>query len=504
MTARDAVEIERKFDVDESTEFPTFAGLPGVESVAEPVEFELDAIYFDTEDLALARAQIALRRRTGGEDQGWHLKTVLDADARQELHEPLGSDPSAVPERLLRQVRVHARDHAVVPVVRLRTIRVVRRLLDAGGRVLAEVCDDRVRADRLVAEATSQSWREWEVELVGGHRDLLEAAEAELATAGVTPSAHSSKLARALGDPPRISSAALLPGGKSSAGQVLRAYVEANVRMLWAEDPRVREDQPDAVHQLRIALRRLRSALRTFRPLVDREVANGLRGELKWVAGTLGAARDLQVLHERIGALLEAEPAELILGPISARIREQSEADLRTAGVAGRASLDDPRYFRLLDSLDSFLASPPLTSAASEPAKRLVPQLLERDWKRLRSRVRASQRAAPGPERDLALHEVRKSAKQLRYAAEASAPVHRTRASRIAAAAEEIQTILGEHHDSVVARQVLLAWSAEAHLRGEDGFTYGRLHALEQQAATDAESRFRDAWKRFPRPSSKR
>ncbi|MHC5797777.1 CYTH and CHAD domain-containing protein [Lacisediminihabitans sp. FW035] len=504
MTGQDAVEIERKFDVDDSAQLPTFDELPGVESVAEAVEFELDAVYFDTEDLALAAAHIALRRRSGGEDQGWHLKTVLDADTRQELHEPLGKDPLAVPERLLRQVRVYVRDRAVIPVARLRTRRVVHRLLDAGGGVLAEVCDDYVRADRLLPESTTRTWREWEVELVAGHGDLLDAAEAKLASVGVKPSAHSSKLARALGELRQVSPTAPRPGGTGSAGHVLLAYLETSVRMLQREDPRVREDQTDAVHQFRIALRRLRSALRTFGPLVDPQAAKGLRAELKWMAGTLGAARDLQVLHQRISSLVAAEPSELIIGPICSRIAEHAAADLHNARLTGLASLDDSRYFRLLDSLDSFLVSPLLRGAASEPARRIVPHLIEQDWKRLRSRVQASQRAAQGTERDLALHDVRKSAKQLRYAAEAAAPVHRKSASRVAAAAEEIQTILGEHHDSVVARQVLFQWGADAQLRGEDGFTYGRLHAIEQAAATDAEKRFRRSWKRFPRPSSKK
>src|ERR1019366_8372380 len=139
MTAQDAVEVERKFDVNESTELPSFEGLPGVESVADPVEYELDALYFDTKDLELAASHISLRRRSGGEDEGWHLKTIIGSDARQELHELLGSDPVKVPQRLSRQVRVHVRDRPLIPAARVRTRRIVYRLLDAGAGVLAEV-----------------------------------------------------------------------------------------------------------------------------------------------------------------------------------------------------------------------------------------------------------------------------------------------------------------------------------------------------------------------------
>ena len=501
MAIQDAVEIERKFDVDESSVLPAFDRLPGVASVEDPVEYALEATYFDTADLVLATSRITLRRRTGGEDEGWHLKTLLNSDTRQEFREPLGSDPITVPERLLRRVRVHVRDRALVPVVRLQTRRIVHRLLDADGAVLAEICDDRVRADRFVPEAETQQWREWEVELVGGDPDLLDAAQSLLDTSGVTPSAHVSKLARALGDlpgarpsaPPRVT-------GKSAAGDVLLAYVDTNVRMLWSEDPRVREDEPDSVHQMRIALRRLRSALTTFRPLVDADVANFLRGELKWMAGTLGAARDLQVLHQRLRDLIAAEPPELLLGPVSDRIDSQLGADSEAARRSGLESLDDQRYFRLLDALDSFLTASPLKRPAAEPAHGIVPDLIDRQWKRLRARVRESKKAATGSPQDLALHEVRKSAKQLRYAADAAGPVDRKAALRPAAAAEEVQTILGEHQDSVVARTHLLRWATEARLRGENTFSYGRLHAREEAAAHDAEERFRQAWRRFPRP----
>jgi CHAD domain-containing protein len=504
MTAQDAVEVERKFDVNESTELPSFEGLPGVESVAGPVEYELDALYFDTEDLELAASHISLRRRSGGEDEGWHLKTIIGSDARQELREPLGSDPGTVPQRLSRQVRVHVRDRPLIPAARVRTRRIVYRLLDAGGGVLAEVCDDHVRADRLVPEPKSQSWREWEIELVDGDRHLLDAADSVLTSSGVSPSVHDSKLARALGDLPKTPSCEPRPDGKGAASQVLLAHIDATARTLWTEDPRVREDEPDSVHQFRIALRRLRSVLRTFRPLIDREVADNLRGELKWMARTLGAARDLQVLHERMNAQIATEPPELIVGPVSARIDEQFSADYQAARVAGLTSLDDGRYFRLLDALDSFIASPPLRGSASKPARRIIPDLIEIEWKRLQALVRDSETAAPGTPRDLALHEVRKGAKNLRYAADAAAPVLNKAASRVAGAAEEIQTILGDHQDSVVARELLRRLADEARLRGEDGFSYGRLHALEQGDAEDSEKRFRHAWRRFPRPSGKK
>jgi inorganic triphosphatase YgiF len=95
----------------------------------KPVEHRLEAEYFDTQDLRLASAQVTLRRRTGGEDAGWHLKLPSATDERTEFHEPLGKVEEGVPEPLLKLVRVHTREQALGPVARLKTRRVVHRLL---------------------------------------------------------------------------------------------------------------------------------------------------------------------------------------------------------------------------------------------------------------------------------------------------------------------------------------------------------------------------------------
>ncbi|CAN5325231.1 CYTH and CHAD domain-containing protein [soil metagenome] len=484
---------------------PAFDGLPGVFAIEAPVEFTLDATYFDTSDLALAARRLVLRRRRGGDDAGWHLKSPLGAGERQELREPLGNDAADIPERLLRSVRVHARDSELIPVVRLQTRRTAYRLLGASGTVLAEFSDDRVRADRLVGEPHSESWREWEVELVDGDPALLDAVQSMLATAGIQLAGYVSKFARALGDrhPRERPSAPSRPTRRSSAGQILLAYADEQVRVLWEQDPLVREDVPESVHEMRVALRRLRSALATFRVLIDAHSAQRLREELKWVAGVLGAARDLEVLRQRLGDLISAEPPELVLGPVARRIDEQLATSYRDAHLAAMTALSSTRYFRLLDSLDSLLAEVPSTPLWSEPARELVPGLIAREWKRMRTAIEAAERAPAGTPRDLALHEVRKSAKRLRYAAEAATWVHPKPARRLAAAAAEVQTILGEHHDSVVSRGLLRRWAAEADLRGESGFSYGRLDALEQWHAAESDAQFARAWSRFPGPSLK-
>ncbi|KQN86585.1 CYTH domain-containing protein [Arthrobacter sp. Leaf69] len=118
MAATRVVEIERKFDVEEEALLPSPRDLPGVARVDRPVEHRLEAEYFDTEDLRLASAQITLRRRTGGEDAGWHLKLPAGPDERTEFREPLGEQADSIPDTLRGLVRVHTRDRALVPVLR--------------------------------------------------------------------------------------------------------------------------------------------------------------------------------------------------------------------------------------------------------------------------------------------------------------------------------------------------------------------------------------------------
>jgi CHAD domain-containing protein len=160
--------------------------------------------------------------------------------------------------------------------------------------------------------------------------------------------------------------------------------------------------------------------------------------------------------------------------------------------------LDGVRYFRLLDALEALFAAPPFAPLASKPAVKVIPRMVQRDVKRLRTAAQEARRHAAGTGDHPALHEARKDGKRLRYAAEAAAPVNPKQAARLADAAHGIQKVLGDHQDSVVTRELLRRLGAEAFTLGENGFSYGRLHALEQSAALEAEARFHREWKKFP------
>lgn len=157
MGAAPVVEVERKYEVENSAVLPPLQDLPGVRRVDPPVEHRLSAEYFDTEDLRLASERITLRRRSGGEDAGWHLKLPSSVDERREHREPLGQDTATIPDSLLRLILVHTRDKKLVPVARLSTRRTVHRLRGKKDGVLAEVSDDRVEAETLVPPKGNQA-----------------------------------------------------------------------------------------------------------------------------------------------------------------------------------------------------------------------------------------------------------------------------------------------------------------------------------------------------------
>ncbi len=493
-------EIERKLDVDGGFALPDLRGLaPAAVAAVTPARtLQLDATYFDTPDLRLIRRAITLRRRLGGDDEGWHLKRPSAGGEREELQHPVGRSARAVPRGLQRAVAVYLRGAPLGPVVRLRTRRVLYELLGDDGGLLAEVVDDTVMVTR--PGEPDRTWRELEVELFGGDRGLLRAVVEGLVTAGARPPSSASKLARALGNPPRLAAPGLPPGVRpDSAAAVVLAHLGEQVERLLAEDPRVRDGAADAVHQMRVACRRLRSALATFRPLFDAAAARALSEQLGGLAGVLGAARDAEVVRAHLDAAVAAEPPELLPGPLGRRASTTLRGQEKRARAQVLAELDSARYFAVLDALEALVRTPPLTPVALRRADAVLPGLLRHSWRQAARLARTADAVRAPQQRDALLHDVRKAAKRARYAGESLAGRYGRPAARFAARMEAVQEALGEHHDSVVARTVLLELAAEAERAGEPCFGYGRLHALEQQRGVDSERRYARAWARAAR-----
>lgn len=492
-------EIERKYDVGDAVELPRLDRVPGVATTTLPEQVELEAVYFDTEDLRLAAAGVTLRRRSGGNDAGWHLKLPVSRDERQELRLPLtAATGDDAPEELLERVRVILRGRRPVAVATVRTRRTSRRLLSAAGTALVEVTDDTVSAQRLTENEATLRWREWEVELVDGEREVVDTVEAAVLAAGARPAMIGSKLARALGERVPTSSVPPAPTKTSTAGEVLLAHLHAQRAELHRQDMRLRAGEESAVHQLRIAARRLRSALAAYRRLLEPGSTDRVRADLKWLGGVLAEARDAQVLRERLTCLVDTQPVELVLGPVRRRIDDELGQAYRIGRSNAAEALSSQRYFALLDALDALITSPAWAEPAAEPARHELSRRLKVEIKRVRSRARTAQSAGDHAQLDVAMHDIRKAAKRLRYAAEAARPALGKTAKRLAQQAKEIQQLLGEHQDTVVARRVLREIGIQAHLSGENGFTFGRLHALEETRARELEDHYPAAVSRLP------
>ncbi|MFF9910395.1 CHAD domain-containing protein [Streptomyces sp. NPDC013457] len=508
MTAETKREIERKYEATERTGLPDLTRARGVSSVLDQGVAELDAVYYDTADLRLAADSLTLRCRTGGADEGWHLKFPVSSGIRDEIRAPLAD---TLPESLAALLRSRVRDEDVVPVVRLRSARKVQHLLDDSGNVLAEVSVDTVRAKRL-PKGPGASWTEIEVELADDvDPSVLDAVEKRLKKAGIRPSSAPSKLARALeetsdqdetdADAAPASSAAHagLPDEDTAGGRVL-SYAREQIEAIIALDPAVRRDLPDAVHQMRVACRRLRSAFKTYRKVLDRTVTDPVGDELKWLAGELGLSRDQEVLAERLRTRVDAIPDTLVLGPVHARLQVWSTATSADAHRKALAALDSDRHLALLATLDALLADPPLLKAAAEDPVPVLSRAVLKDYDRLARRVDHALAHAPGHDRDLAMHEARKAAKRTRYAADAARPTLGKPAKRFAKRIKAVQSVLGDHQDSVVARETLRDLAIQAHAAGESAFTWGLLHGQEESAGAVREREFPQVWARAAAP----
>ncbi len=487
-------EIEQKFDVDHGSVSPSFDGLTIVARVDTlPVQL-LDAVYFDTPSHDLARNRITLRRRTGGPDAGWHLKLpagVRKADARAEVRLPLPeSGPagaeSVVPDELRDVVLAIVRDRPLRPVARIATSRRVQRLYAADGSALADFCDDQVSAGAFTADGPEipvEKWREWELEVAEGCPDaeLLKPLSRRLQDAGAVPAGHGSKLARVL-EAAAPTVAEVHPG---PADPIHRAVAE-QVAGLIAWDRAVRADTYDSVHQMRVITRKLRSLLKESEESFGLTDDAWVLDELRQLAAILGVARDAEVLADKYQKTLDALPAELVRGPVRERLVDGAHRRYQTGLRRSLAAMRTTRYFRLLDALEA-LATAEAAPGAEAPEH--APVTIDAAYKRVRKAAKTAAAAAQAPDRDKALHRIRKGAKRLRYTAAA------TGKSAVADAAKAIQTLLGDHQDAVVSRTHVAAQAEAAHASGEDTFTYGVLYQLEDDLARSSRDQLADALK---------
>ena len=490
---RGAVEHEQKLAAAPDFEVPDLAGVvKGVAAVPLTAQ-QLDATYYDTDDLRLARSGISVRYRTGEDPEGrWTVKLPAGAAGPALLRREIDVAPTGergVPAEVASLVRAHTRTARLRAVRTLRTQRRRIELLDAAGAHLAEVDDDDVSV--LEGRKTTLRFRELEVEVArAAGRDLLPAVVQRLRSAGARPADQTPKIVRALGaralDPPDVRAAALDPDEATLRDVVGSAIASGYLRLLQ-HDPGVRlGGDPEDVHQARVAARRLRSDLRTFRDLLDGTRSDRLRAELQWIGAELGTVRDDDVLLERLrhqSALLPATDTRA-----ATALLRRLEGEREVARQELLAALDGRRYLRLLDDLAAASADPPVVEEAGVLARKALPAIVRRPWKHLQKAVDALD---AHPE-DEALHDVRIRAKRARYAAEAAAPVLGKPAARFAKAVAGLQTVLGDLQDAVVAEDWLRAASAKG--PAAQALVAGQLIALQREAMVVARRDWPEAW----------
>jgi CHAD domain-containing protein len=478
------LEVERKFEVFESTMRPSFEGLSSVARVERSPSQQLDAVYFDTPAHDLAAHRVTLRRRTGGPDAGWHLKLPAGPDARTEVRVPLGDETGdTVPEELLDIVLAIVRDRPVGPVAQISTTRSVHLLYAPDGTAVAEFCDDDVVAKAEGEQEPEQRWREWELELAeGADRALLDRLTHRLLDAGAAPAGHGSKLARVLDGDHIDEVDAVVP----PADPVHRAVAE-QVEQLLVWDRAVRADVYDSVHQMRVTTRKIRSLLQASEDAFGISDDAWVLDELRQLAAILGVARDAEVLAERYEKALDELPEDLVRGPVRERLVDGAKKHYKSGLRRSLIAMRSERYFRLLDALEGLVAAQP---ASTQPGAEPAPLTIDSAYKRVRKAAKAAAEAADA-EKDEALHRIRKGAKRLRYTAAATGD------SKVSERAKTIQTLLGDHQDSVVSRTHLSHQAEAADAAGEETFTYGLLYQQEDDLAQRSREQLDDALKKL-------
>jgi CHAD domain-containing protein len=467
----EVLERELKWDVDEH-----FA-LPRLDDIVAGADVErrtvtLCSVYYDTADGDLQTHGLLLRRRDGDDDTGWQLK-VPDTDGRVEIRAGLSDTPPPELTDALTGMRLGK------PLVNVATIRTTRdryRITDPRHhRLCAEIADDHVRAS---VEHRLLAWREIEVELGPAARSFPRRLTERLTKAGAAPSRYASKLSRVSG------ATRPEPAGGTAAGRAVASYLTKQIDAIFTGDLGLRRGS-DPIHDTRVAIRRLRSTVRVFGKLLDRDAVGGIDDELKWFAGLLGEVRDCQVQRHRFGEALAQLPSELVLGPVANRIDTDLHSDQLRARKVVTEAMDSQRYLDLLAILQRWRTEPPI----AEP---LTMQAVTKRTRRAERKADRRLAEAVDTGDDAMLHRARKAAKRARYAAELRVPVDK-RVKKTVKHYKQIQTVLGDHQDGVVASTTLRRLAITAGTTpGENGFTYGLLHAREQRAAAAARTRVRE------------
>lgn len=495
------VEREVKLSAPEDFSLPSMAGLATGVRDGPDERLDLNAVYFDTPDLALARAGVTLRHRTGEPGPPWTLKLPSGHNGATLTRIELRFDGAgdAIPWEILDLLQGYLRSRDLQPIARLHTDRICVPLLDERGVRAASVVDDRVTA--MDGGRRTVTFHEVEFELAEGARragHLLKAAVQRLSDAGCTAEPAQPKVVRAMGAAARAPADLVAPrlGRKPTLAEVVRFVCTVSAERMIRADPGVRlGTDPEEVHQFRVAARTLRSDLKTFGPALEPGWSTALRTELAWLGAEVGRVRDLDVLGDRLrgrtGELTaeDAEAAKTLLDRVG---RQRTAA--RTEMLA---ALRSTRYMSLLEALVEAAHAPAFrTEKSKHPQTEHARPFVRRAARRQLSRLDAAVADLDDPPTDADLHRIRIQAKRTRYAMDAARPVVGRPAAVHAAAIAKLQGVLGDLHDAVVAEQWLRQAADD---QPECAMVAGLLVAAERSEQMRLRSRWRGTWDKAAR-----
>lgn len=448
--------------------------LPAVGGRALPRR-DFTETFYDTAGGRLGLAGFVLRRRIENGKGLWRLSVVCEGVPTLDVEAPGG--PAGPPEELRELVSAASAGFEFAPVLRTRTHATGLRV-KAGSRSLAKI---RVASIALLdGQRTTGSFSEIELEQLAATRKELARLESVLRKSGAKRTNGAGPLEKALAREPQPE----LPLPSTSLER-LRPYLREQYARMLAHDPGVRVgSDPEDVHQMRVATRRLRSVLKTAAPILDRAWVAEMRSELAWLGGELGPARDLDVLipylREEAGRM---DPADRkALAPLFKKLDDSRAAARR--GIL--EALRSERYLALLASIEAAAAGPPPGGAGSLRAE------VRNEFKRLRKAMRQVEEEPT----DEAIHKARIKGKRARYATELLEQELGKPGVKLIDAAKAFQDAAGEHHDAVVAEARIRAL-----LRGvraqRTALAAGILVSRQRNRRAAAAAALPKAWRRY-------
>jgi CHAD domain-containing protein len=467
---KSVVETETKLSVEPDFRLPALSGRPLPRRV-------FTSTYFDTLDHCLARSSITLRRRIENGSATWQLKLPLDGARREiELREETVTPPARIVDALV----ILLEGKHLLPVANLRTSRTGVRVHQAENRGVDVVLDT---VSVLQGGSVIQQFRELEIESLNGEEEFIDRVASTLHGVGARTHDGRPKLFRALSLAYDLPEA---PTEDASIEEHLRYNLLRQLQSLKQADPGVRiGGEPEDVHRIRVAARRMRTILRTVRKIVPAEWVESPLSGLKWLGDVFARARDLDVQMSYFRR--EAEQLKVRDRRPLERFLRHLQEEREKAQQTLMDEMKSARYLGFVSKLQEAADAPSVLNS-----EYTLIDAAGRQYRKLRKTIRRLKRSPSNTD----LHRVRIKTKRARYAAEVAEVLDGKAVTRFIKSAEQFQDLLGTHQDAVLAEryvQGLLQYQTGQ----QAAFTAGLLVARANQRREEVRKEFWTEWRRL-------